>query len=52
MDRLKEPSTWVGVVGAAVVAGGYTLAPEQIEAIAVVVAGIASLVLIAIRERR
>ena len=52
MDRLREPSTWVGLLGLLTVAAGYQMAPEQIEAIATAVATVAGVVLVAIRERR
>lgn len=52
MDRLKEPSTWVGFVTLAALLGGWTWAPEQIGAIATSAGTFAGLMLAWIRERR
>jgi hypothetical protein len=52
MDRLREPSTWVGLVTLAAIVGGWALAPEQIAAIATSVGTIAGLMLAWVRERR
>jgi hypothetical protein len=52
MDRLREPSTWVGIVTLAAIVGGWALAPEQIAAIATSASAIAGVVLVWMRERR
>ena len=48
--RLKEPSTWAGVVLLAG-AGGFVISPELVEAISVGVAGIFGVILIILKER-
>ena len=52
MDRLREPSTWVGLITLAAILGGWALAPEQIAAIATSASAIAGAALVAMRERR
>lgn len=52
MDRLREPSTWVGIVTLAALAGGWAWAPEQIAAIATSAATLAGVALAWIRERK
>jgi heme O synthase-like polyprenyltransferase len=44
--RLIEKTTWTGLIGALATAAGYAFAPGQADAIATVVAGIATAVLI------
>jgi hypothetical protein len=51
MDRIKEPSTWTGLLGLLAVVAGWQFAPEQLETIAAAVATIAGAVLVVIRER-
>ena len=51
MDRLKEPSTWVGVLTLACLVGGVGIAPDRIAEIAGALATVAGAVLIVIRER-
>jgi hypothetical protein len=51
MDRLREPSTWVGIVTLGAVLGGWALTPELIADIAATAATVAGIVLVLIRER-
>ena len=44
VNRRKERSTWLGIIGV-VTAAGVTLFPEQIEVIATAGAGVASAIL-------
>lgn len=45
LDRLKERSTWLGILGI-VTAAGIALTPEQLEAIALAGSALASAVLV------
>lgn len=48
--RVGERSTVIGLIGAIVTLGGWTVAPEKIDAIATVVGLVLSAVLIATEE--
>ncbi len=50
MQRLHEPSTWVGLLTLAALVLGWTVAPEQISAIATGVSAVAAAVLVWVRE--
>jgi hypothetical protein len=50
MERLREPSTWVGLLTLAALLGGWAWAPEQIAAIATGISGVAGAVLVWVRE--
>lgn len=52
MDRIKEKSTWIGVVGIVATAAGYAFTPEQADLIATACASLAGLALIYIKERK
>lgn len=51
IDRLREPSTWRGLI---IIAGlaGYTTTPDQVDAIMSVVAGLVALVDVFTDEKR
>lgn len=49
LDRLKEKTTWIGIVGAATTLGWY-VDPDIVTQIAQIGAGIASLILILTKE--
>lgn len=51
MERLREPSTWVGLITLVALLGGWALASEQIASIATSVSAIAGVVLVLIREK-
>lgn len=50
LQRLTEKSTWIGLIGMVAAAGCWTLSSTLVEQIAAFGAGLASAVLIAIKE--
>ena len=51
IDRLKEKSTWAGLLGLLSAFGVYQFAPEQKEAILTAIGAITSAVLVFIKEQ-
>lgn len=51
IDRLKEKSTWAGIIGLVTATGLVAINPEQKEAILTAITAITSAVLVFIKEQ-
>lgn len=52
ISRLKEKSTWAGIIGLVVGTGVVAISPEQQEAILTAIAAITSAVLVFVKEEK
>lgn len=51
IDRLKEKSTWAGIIGLVAATGVVAISPEQKEAILTAIGAITSAVLVFVQEK-